>query len=95
MSQERITKSEALRKAIIIVDALKRACSRGNAGLEAERGMEESFWMDTEIAERLREILRDMEATEKANAKKVEYNRVLRDWQTELMDNGLPERMTL
>ncbi len=95
MARERITKSEALRKAIIIFDALKRACSKGNSGLEAERGMEESFWTDAEVAERLREILRDMEATEKIEAKKEKINLALRDWQTELMDNGLPERMTL
>ena len=92
---ERITRSEALRKAIIIFDALKRACSRGNAVLEAERGMEESFWTDTEVAERLREILRDMEATEKIEAKKEQIDRTLRDWQKDLMENGLPERMTL
>ena len=92
---ERITKSEALRKAIIVFDALKRACSRGNAGLEPERGMEDSFWTDSSVAEQLREILRDIEATEKIEARKTEINRTLRDWQKDLMENGLPERMTL
>ena len=92
---ERLSRSDVLRKCIVVFDAIKRAASRGNAGLEPMKGKEESFYTDCEICEQLREMLRDMEDTEKREKAAKEINRTLRDWQQDLMENGLPERMTL
>lgn len=92
---EKLSKSDALRKCIVVFEAIKRAASRGNAGLEPEKGAEESFYLDCQVLERLREMLLDMEDTEKREKAAAEINRTLRNWQEDLMDNGLPERMTL
>ena len=82
-----MTRGDVLRKCIVVFDAIKRAASKGIAGLEAAEGMEESFRNDCEICEVLREMLREMEAGE-AKA-------IVKDWQKELMEHGLPERMVL
>ena len=55
-------RAEALRKCLIVFDALRRVSSKGNAGLEAMPGAEESFQVDTQICEVLREWLREMES---------------------------------
>ena len=57
-----MTRAEVLRKCLIVFDALRRVSSRGNAGLEALPGAEESFRADAEICRVLREWLREMEA---------------------------------
>lgn len=57
-----MTRAEALRKCLIVFDALKRVSSKGNAGLEALDGAKESFRTDSEICQVLREWLREMEA---------------------------------
>ena len=55
-------RAEALRKCLIVFDALRRVSSKGNAGLEPLEGAEESFETDSEICQVLREWLREMEA---------------------------------
>ena len=82
-----MTRSDVIRKCIVVFDAIKRAASKGNAGLEPAEGMEESWRNDCEICEQLREMLREMEAGE--------GKQIVRDWQKDLMEHGLPERMTL
>ena len=57
-----MTRAEVLRKCLIVFDALRRVSSKGNAGLEALPGAEESFRADAEICKVLREWLREMEA---------------------------------
>ena len=57
-----MTRAEVLRKCLIVFDALRRVSSKGNAGLEAVPGAEESFRADAEICQVLREWLREMEA---------------------------------
>ena len=57
-----MTRAEVLRKCLIVFDALRRVSSKGNAGLEALPGAEESFRADAEICQVLREWLREMEA---------------------------------
>ena len=57
-----MTRAEALRKCLIVFDALRRVSSKGNAGLEPLQGAEESFRTDSEICQVLREWLREMEA---------------------------------
>ena len=54
-------RTEALRKCLIVFDALRRVSSKGNAGLEPLEGAEESFETDSEICKVLREWLREME----------------------------------
>ena len=58
----RMTRAEVLRKCLILFDAQRRVYSRGNAGLEALPGAEESFQADAEICRVLREMLREMES---------------------------------
>ena len=92
----RITRSEVLRKCIILFDALKRVTSKGNAGLEAARGAEEEFEMDTAIAAELRQMLREMEAGEKqAKALVVtkEMTQGMADWQRDIMEHGVLVRL--
>lgn len=92
----RITRSEVLRKCIILFDALKRVASKGNAGLEAARGAEEEFEMDTAIAAELRQMLREMEAGEKkAKALVVtkEMTQGMADWQRDIMEHGVLVRL--
>ena len=57
-----MTRAEALRKCLIVFDALRRVSSKGNAGLEPLDGAEESFRTDSEICRVLREWLREMES---------------------------------
>ena len=63
---EKLTRGDVLRKCIVVFDAIRRAASKGNAGLEAVKGAEESFRTDTQICDTLREMLRELEAGEKA-----------------------------
>lgn len=107
----RIIRSEVLRKCIILFDAMKRMASKGNAGLEAARGAEEEFEMDTAIAAELRQMLREMEAGERQADNITDYTRQqvkalaaentelskgirkMAEWQREIMENGVPERL--
>ena len=61
---ERISRSDALRKCIVMFEALRRLTGKGNAGLEAAPGAEESYEMNCQVLEQLREMLREMEAGE-------------------------------
>ena len=45
--------------------------------------------------EQLREMLRDMEATEKIEKQKDEINKTLNDWQDRIVKFGVPERLEL
>ena len=78
----RLSRSDVIRKCIVVFDALKRAMSKGNAGFEPMQGAEESFRDDDEICAQLREILREMEAGEhdRKLQKQVEdrYEKILR-----------------
>ena len=84
---EKMTRRDVLDKCIVVFEAIRRAASKGNTGLEPMEGAEEIFRRDTEILDTLREMVREMETGE-AKA-------IVRDWQKDLMENGLPERMTL
>lgn len=89
-----MSRAEALRKCIIVFDAMKRVSSKGNAGLEAARGAEESFRMDCEICEVLREWLREMEGGQETNKPIFKGSAgMLKDWQKVTQENGAPERL--
>lgn len=81
-----MTRGDVLRKCIVVFDAIKRQASKGNAGLEPEKGAEEEFRMETEICSTLREMLREMETGKKPAEE-------LRDWQKDVMEHGAPERL--
>ena len=89
----KLTRSEVLRKCIVVFDAIRRAASKGNAGLEPAHGMEESFQNDSEICNTLREMLREMEA---APVKRAGDNPTegLKDWQKRILEHD-KERMSL
>jgi hypothetical protein len=111
----RITRSEVLRKCIIVFDALKRVASKGNAGLEAAWGAEDEIAMDEAVAAELRQMLREMEAGEsrkteepdvtgkmrqvkalvKENVELSKGIRKMAEWQRDIMENGVPERLDL
>ena len=61
---DKLSRSDVLRKCIVLFEAIRRTASKGNAGLVPERGAEESFYTDSEILRVLREMLRDLEAGE-------------------------------
>ena len=92
-----MTRSDVLRKCIIVFDAIRRAASKGNAGLEPIKGAEESFRTDCEICDVLRKWLRDMEEGKKlvedlADFDKFKFEK-MKDWQKMVQENGAPERM--
>ena len=82
---EKISRPEALRKCIVVFEAMKRVTSKGNAGLEPERGAEEEFWTDCGVLKTLRDMLREMESGKAPDR--------MADWQ-EIAKNGPPERMS-
>lgn len=83
-----MTRGDVLRKCIIVFDALRRMASKGNAGLEPEKGAEESFRMDNEICDTLREMLRDLEYSPE------QYKSMsMAEWQKEIMENGIPREL--
>ena len=84
-------------KCIIVFDAIKRAASKGNAGLEPIKGAEESFRIDCEICDVLRKWLRDMEEGKKLvedleNFDKFKFEK-MKDWQKVVQETGAPERL--
>ena len=89
-----MTRSDVLRKCIIVFDAIRRAASKGNAGLEPVKGAEESFRVDCEICDVLREWLRDMEGSQETNKPIIKGSAgLLKDWQKVVQENGAPERL--
>lgn len=83
----RMTRGDVIRKCIVVIEGMRRAFSRGNAGLEAQKGYETEFGESDEMLQTLREMLREMEhgGAEPEN---------VREWQAEIMQNGAPRRLT-
>lgn len=104
--RNRMTRTDVLRKCVVLFDALKRWSSKGNAGLVAEKGMDYAFDMNTECCEILREMLREYESggvqIVRDESIRDEYRQEtgggadpgLKNWQLQIMKNGGPaERM--
>ena len=91
-----MNRAEALRKCIIVFDALRRVSSKGNAGLEPMEGAEESFRTDSEILLVLREWLQEMESGARQSRPEPDVPKVtdLKEWQR-LVENKPPERLDL
>ena len=89
-----MTRAEALRKCLIVFDALRRENSKGNAGLEALPGSEGSFQVDEQICFVLREWLREMESGAARAAAEPDVPKVvdLREWQR-IAKEKPPERL--
>ena len=81
----KISRPEALRKCIVVFEAMRRVSSKGNAGLEPEKGAEEEFQTDCGVLDALRGMLWEMESGNTPGR--------MADWQ-EVAKNGPPERMT-
>ena len=95
-----ISRCELLRKCIIVFDALKRVSSKGNAGLEALPGAEDSFRTDTEICDELRKWLREMEAADVQkkllqDIEELKKDREPKEWQRKIMEEGAPVRLEI
>lgn len=84
----KLSRRQVLEKCLIVFDALKRIQSKGNAGLEPEQGAEEQWFLDTEICEQLREMIREMMSGGREPVQ-------IREWQKVVMEHGAPERLTL
>ena len=82
-----MTQGDAIRKSIVMFEGIRRAFSKGNTGLEAQKGYETEFRDSDEILLKLREVLRDMERSEKPQEDGP------REWQTQLMAEGGPPRV--
>lgn len=88
-----MTRREVLGKCIVVFEAIRRAASQGNAGLIAAEGMEESFRVDTEILDTLREMVQEMETGgyriygEKTGG--------LKDWQKKIITEGPTQMMVM
>lgn len=87
MSSRSMTRSDVIRKCIVMIEGMRRAFSRGNAGLEAQQGYETEFWESDEMLQTLREMLREMEHGSGTPED-------VRKWQEEIMQNGTPRRLT-
>lgn len=90
-----MTRAEALRKCIIVFDALKRVSSKGNAGLESLDGAEESFNNDSEICRVLRDWLQEIESSgPRTNRPEPDVPKVLdlKEWQR-IAAHRPPERL--
>lgn len=89
-----MTRAEALRKSLIVFDALRRVSSKGNAGLEPLDGAEESFNNGSEICKVLREWLQEMESGAKQSRPEPDVPKVtdLKEWQR-LAAKRPPERL--
>ena len=93
--RNKLSRRTVIEKCIIVFEALRRHASKGNAGLIPEKGAEEEYYMDDEICQELRKILREMEAGEKKRAEEQEEKKItpLRDCQQDIIENGTPERL--
>ena len=93
----KMTRGDVLRACITVFDAIKRAASKGNAGLEARDGMEQSYQNDCQICEVLREMLREIEAGKQAEDVPRAGDKVqpVHDWQEQIMKSGVQERMMI
>lgn len=93
----KMSRGDVLRACITVFDAIKRAASKGNTGLEAREGMEQSFQNDCQICEGLREMLREIEAGKPAEEEPKDAGKgaPMRDWQKQIMTDGVQERMMI
>lgn len=57
-----MTRAEVLRKCITVFEAFRRMASRGNAGLEPERGAEEEYSIVDECIRIMKDWMREMES---------------------------------
>ena len=93
----KISRTDILRKCIIVFDAMRRVSSKGNAGLEPAKDSEESYWLDTAICDGLREWLREIEAGRPAeDVPRAGDNKAdIHDWQNQIMKDGVQGRLDL
>lgn len=57
-----MTRAEVLRKCITVFEAIRRMASKGNAGLEPERGAEEEYSTVDESIRIMKDWMREMES---------------------------------
>ena len=92
---QKLTRYEVLGKCVTLFEALKRMTSQGNAGLVPLQGAENSFWIDAQILDTLKEMMRETQAGEKKKeAPEPDVPKVteLREWQR-LAAERPPERL--
>lgn len=89
----KISRTDILRKCIIVFDAMRRVASKGNAGLEPAKDSEESYWLDTAICDGLREWLQEIEAGRPDEEPKKQTK--MRPWQEQIMKDGVQGRLDL
>ena len=100
---DRLTRMDVLRKCVTVFEAIRRMASKGNAGLEAERGTEEEYSTVDECIRIMKEWMREMQSAEirpvvdPHRYVEIGDEKVTRiaDWQREVMENGPDEELRL
>ena len=94
-NMQKLTRYEVLGKCVTLFEALKRMASQGNVGLVPLQGAENSFWIDAQILDTLKEMMRETQTAEKrTNTPEPDVPKVveLTEWQR-LAAKGPPERL--
>ena len=100
---QKLTRGDVLRKCITVFEAIRRMASKGNAGLEPERGAEEEYSTVDECIRIMKEWMREMQSTEiKPVVDPHKYVEIgdetvtrIADWQREMMEYGPDEELRL
>ena len=95
MSQK-MSRTEILRKCIQVFEGWRRATSKGGAGIEADpRAVKDFDFCDGMVAG-LKEMMREIEAGKPAeDVPQAREKAPMRDWQEQIMKNGVQERMMI
>ena len=77
-----------------LFEALKRMASQGNAGLVPLQGAEDSFWIDAQILDTLKEMMRETQTAEKRTMPEPNVPMItdMREWQRIAAEKP-PERL--
>lgn len=90
-----MTRAEVLRKCITVFEAIRRMASRGNAGLEPERGAEKEYSTFDECIRIMKDWMREMESGAPAIRMNTDMPRATDAWEYMLQGGPLvtPETM--
>ena len=89
-----MTRAEVLRKCITVFEAIRRMTSKGNAGLEPERGAEEEYSTVDECIRIMKDWMREMESGVRTSNTEPVVPKVteLKEWQR-IAAQKPPERL--
>ena len=92
----KMSRAEILRKCINVFEGWRRATSKGGAGLEPDPRDDGEYPMCDQVLSGLREMLQEIEAGKPAeDVPQAREKAPMRDWQEQIMKNGVQERMMI